>query len=423
MLNHSITYKKKKNNNLTVQHKNEIDTLRKKFKEINVMNINLDDEKSSRICANQEIKYYKQKKCNVDKYKTLENENKKLINENLKIKEINCKISQQCSELMQTNILLENNLKKGNLTFNQQRSVFNHLENSISKLKDKISDYVETKEENTKLIKEIKLLFTQNETFKTELQVYEQRSQQMQKEKTEFKCVIEKLKKTVSLQHNKIINFDESNSILNSKNVMLVDNINNLQTNFTNCLKLLDEIFSNYVTKQNNKVESYELMSNLEVFLNDTFKIFESTVMELIKLSHKVSERNLKENIINKKENIINFLKVNIENYLLTIIKNEILNLDFLNIKTIKKDLSIKKSQNDLNSNEFKKNFDIENIILKVDRLKKEINNKNYILKKFKTKISKYGLKIAEKDAIYIGLTSKIQQFKNKIGMSLKNFI
>lgn len=381
------------------------------------MNLNLDDEKSSRICADQEIKYFKQKKYNVDKYKALENENKKLINENLKIKEINSKISQQCSELMGKNISLENNLKKRNLIFNQQRSIFNHLENSISKLKVKISNYCETKEKNTELVKEIKLLFKQNESFKNELQVYEQSSQQMQKEEIEFKCVIEKLKKTVSLQNNKIINFNENNSILNSKNIMLVDNINNLQTNFTNCLKLLDEIFSNYVTKQNNKVESYELMSNLEIFLNDTFKIFEPTVMELIKLSHKVSEINLKKNIINKKENIINLLKVNIKNYLLTIIKNEILNLDFLNVKTIKKDLTVKKSQNYLNSNELKKNFDIENVILKVDCLKKEINNKNCILKKIKTKISKYGLKIAEKDAIYIGLTSKVQQFKNKIGM------
>lgn len=381
------------------------------------MNINLNDEKSSRICADEEIKYFKQKKCNVDKYKSLENENKKIINENLKIKEINCKISEQCSELMQKNILLENNLKKRNLIFNQQRSVFDHLENSINKLKEKISDYHETKEENTKLIKQIKLLFEQNETFKNELQVYEQRSQQMQKEKIEFKCVIEKLKKNVILQNNKIINFNENNSILTSKNVMLVDNINNLQTNFMNCLQLLDEIFSNYVTKQNNKVEIYELMSNLEIFLNDTFKIFEPTVLELIKLSHKISEINLKENIINKKENIINLLKVNIENYLLTIIKNEILNLDFLNIKPIKKGVNIKKSQTDLNSNELKKNFDIEKVLLKVDCLKKEINNKNCILKKFKTIISKYGLKIAEKDAIYIGLMSKVQQCKNKIGM------
>lgn len=467
-----INHQKEKINMLTIQQKDEIDALQKKLQSnkcaLDAMKKTLDNEKAFRICADQEKKNLKEQiKCNAIKYKSLENENEKLISEKLKIEEAKNKISEQCNELIQKNISLENHCEKKELAFDKQTHLINQLENDISELKEKINSYVEIEEENNKLANQIKWFSKQMETYENEREVYVQRLQKMQREENELKCTINDLKKQIDVKNNNIDYLTEENSGISSKNSILSANIYNLQLNFTNCLQFLDEIFDNYVkcqVKQYGKIENNESLLKLEPILNEAFELFEKTLIEckLLKSSYKESEITLK-NEINKKENIIISLKDNINNYKQLIFENAntsrletekstenlnltkihndtVMNSQLISYEEIEKNLLLinnikfevlpkqkllvsecrefmfKKIKEIENLNISKNNY-VENIHLKIENLNKEIVNKNITIKELKTEVSKLGEKITEKDALCNEMETELQHLRDNFGI------
>lgn len=468
-----INQQKEKINILSVQQQDEVDALQKKLQSnkcaLDAMKKTLDNEKAFRICADQEIKNLKEQiKCNANKYKDLENENEKLVKDKLKLEETKSKINQQCSELIQKNISLENHCEKKELAFDEQIDTINQLENNISELNEKINNCVETEKENDKLIKQIKLFSKQMENYENEREVYVQRLQKIQKEENELKCIIKDFKKEIDLKNDEINILNENNIDLNSKNSMLVLNMNNLKTNFNSCLQLLDEIIDNYVKNQekpNNQCEIYNLPSKLEPLLNETFELFEQTLIEYkkFKLFHKESEMTLKDDI-NQKEKIIKSLKDKVEKYKHNIIKNKISNSENLEINNTVEKLIHKKSQleplkidelernlmyinqikieiipkqkllvsecqkfmlekiEEINSLCISKNNYVENILLKLDFLEKEIDNKNISIKELKSDISKLEEKIMEKEALCNEMETELQHFRDNFGIYFSEF-
>uniref|UniRef100_A0A2S2NFH3 GRIP and coiled-coil domain-containing protein 2 n=1 Tax=Schizaphis graminum TaxID=13262 RepID=A0A2S2NFH3_SCHGA len=425
----------------------------------------LDNEKAFRICADQEKTNLKEQiKSITIKYNSLENENKKLNSDKLKLEEVQTKIRQQCNELIQKNISLENHCEKREQAFDSQTNVINKLENNITALNEKLNNYVDIEEENNKLLKQIQLFSKQMETYENEREVYVQRLQNMQKEENVFKCNIKDLKREIDVKNDEINNLIENSSILNSKNSLLSSNMNNLHTNFTNCLKLLDEIFDNYVknhVKQSKNVENNESSLKIEPFMNETFELFERTLAEykLFKLSSKNSEIILKDEI-NKKEKIIQSLKEKIDNYKQEISKNEITNLNGSETKnsientihqqnlintidnsqlimnaeleknlkyiyTIKNEIlpkqklivsecrefMFKKIKEIENLNISKNNF-IENVNLQIVHLKKELACKNNNIKELKTEVLHLKELITAKDALCNEMDMELQHLK-----------
>jgi len=467
-----INHQKEKINMLNIQQKDEIDALQKNLQSnkcaLDTMKKTLDNEKAFRICADEEKKNLKEQiKCNAIKYKSLENENEKLISEKLKIEEAKNKISEQCNELIQKNISLENHCEKKELAFDKQTNLINQLENNISELEEKINNYVEIEEENNKLANQIKLFSKQMETYENEREVYVQRLQKMQREENELKCTINDLKKQIDVKNNNIDYLTEKNSGISSTNSILSANIHHLQLNFTNCLQFLDDIFDNYVKcqiKQFGKIENNESLLNLESILNEAFELFEKTLIEckLLKSSYKESEITFK-NEINKKENIINSLKDNINNYKQLIFENA--NTSRLETEKSTKNLNLTKMRNDtvvssqlisyeeieknllfINNIKFEvlpkqkllvsecrefmlkkikeienlnisKNNYVEKIHLKIENLSKEIVNKNITIKELKTEVSKLGEKITEKDALCNEMETELQYLRDNFGI------
>lgn len=458
---------------LIAQQKDEVDALQKTLQSnksaLDAMKKTMDNEKAFRICADEEIKNLKEQlKCNTIKFKSFETENEKLVIEKLKIEETKNKISLQCNELIQKNISLENHCEKKDLAFDEQANVINQLENNITELKDKINSYIDTEEENNKFVKQIKSYSKQMETYENEREVYVQRLQKMQKEENEFKCIIKDLKNEIAVKNNEIKILKENNSDLSSKNANFAANINNLQTNFTDCLKLLDEIFDNYVKNQvkyNNIDESNKLSFKCEPFLNEAFELFEKTLSEFktLKLSYKESETTLKDEL-NKKENIIKSLKDRINNYKQEIIKNETTIPDLSEKKNLTQVLNTSQTQNDTVMNDKKilsdeidnnlkyireikievlpgqklliskcrefmlekikefenlnisKNNYIDNVCLQVDHLKKEIDSKNITISGLKAEVLKLEEKITEKDALCNEMEVELQHSRDNIG-------
>lgn len=426
----------------------------------------LDNEKAFRICADEEKKNLKEQiKFIGIKYKSLENENEKLISEKLKIEETKNKISQQCNELIEKNISLENHCEKKELAFDEQTNLINQLENNITEFKEKINSYIKTEDENNELIKQIKQFSKQMETYENEREVYVQRLQKMQREENELNCIIKDLKKDIDINNNKINNLKEKNSAISSENVMLSVNINNLQTNFTNCIKLLDEIFENYLknqVKENKKVENNELLK-FEPFLNETFDLFDQTLSEYksLKSSYKESETTLKDEI-NKKDNIIKSLKHNI-NYKQDIIKSKTEN-SLSKTNHLAEVLNCIESENDTNmskrlflNDEFEKNLTyineikfellpkqkllvseykefvlekikeienlnisknkyVENVQVQIKNLNNGIISKNITIKELKMEILKLGKRITEKDSFYNEMEVELQCFRGNFG-------
>ncbi|CAH1738003.1 unnamed protein product [Aphis gossypii] len=457
---------------LTAQQKDEVEALQKTLQSnklaLDAMKKTLDNEKAFRICADQEKTNLKEQiKCNTIKYKSLENEIKKLNSDKLKLEEDQRKIRQQCNELIQKNISLENHCEKREQAFDSQTDIINKLENNITALNEKLNNYEDTIEENNKLLKQIQLFSKQMETYENEREVYVQRLQNMQKEENVIKCNINNLKQEIDIKNNEINNLIENNSILNSKNVLLSSNINNLHTNFTNCLKLLDEMFDNYVKNheiQSKKVENNESLLKIEPFMNETFGLLEHTLVEykLLKLSSKNSEITLKDEI-NKKEEIIQSLKKKIDNYKQEISKNKITNLNCLetnnpsensenlihkqdiidtidnsqliinaelekNLKyfyTIKnellpkqkllvsecKEFVLKKIKEIDNLNISKKNF-IENVHLQIVDLKKELACKNKSIQELNTEVLHLKELVTAKDTLCNEMDMELQQLK-----------
>lgn len=459
---------------LKTQQKDEVDALQKTLQSnksaLDAMKKTMDNEKAFRICADEEIKNLKEQiKCNTITLKSLETENGKLISEKLKIEEAKNKISLQCNELIQKNISLENHCEKKDLAFDEQANIINQLENNITELQDKIKIYIDTEEENNKLMKQIKLFSKQMETYENEREVYVQRLQKMHKEENELKCIIKDLKTEIEVKSNTITNLSESTSDLNFKNSKLIACIHNLQRNFTDCLKLLDEIFDNYVknqVKHNNIDESNKLSFKLEPFLNEAFELFEKTLIEYktLKLSYKESETNLRDEL-NKKENIIKSLKDRINNYKQEIVKNETTIPNHLVENNLTEELNIRQTQNDtimnnsiILSDEIDKNLKyihkiksellprqkmliskckefmiekiseienlnnsknkfIDNVCMQVDHLKKEIDNKNLTISGIKAEVLKLQEKITEKDALCNDMEVELQRSRDNIGI------
>ncbi|XP_025202038.1 GRIP and coiled-coil domain-containing protein 2 [Melanaphis sacchari] len=461
-----INNQKEKIHILITQQKDEVEALQKTLQSnkyaLDAMKKTLDNEKAFRICADQEKTNLKEQiKCNTIKYKSLENENKKLNNDKLKLEEVQSKIRQQCNELIQKNISLENHCEKREQAFDNQTNIINKLENNITALNEKLNNYVDIEEENNKLLNQIQLFSKQMETYENEREVYVQRLQNMQKEENVFKCCIKDLKREIDIKNNEINNLIENNSILNSKNSLLSSNIHNLYTNFTNCLKLLDEIFDNYVknhVKQSKKVENNESLLKIEPFINETFELFECTLAEykLFKLSSKNSEITLKDEI-NKKEKIIQSLKEKLDNYKQEISKNEVTCSDTNNstensihklnlmdtidnsqliinaeieknlkyIYTIKnevlpkqkllvsecREFMLKKLKEIENLNISKKNF-IKNVDLQIANLKKELTCKNENIKELKTEVLHLRELVTAKDALCNEMDIELQHLK-----------
>lgn len=424
----------------------------------------LDNEKAFRICADQEIKNLKEQlKCSSNKYKALENENEKLISDKLKMEEAKNKISQQCNELIQKNISLENHCEKKECAFDEQTNLMNLLENNITELKEKINKYNETEEENIKLVKQMKSFSKQMENYENEREVYVQRLQEMQREENELKNSIKDLKKKVEFKRNEIINLNEINSNLSSKNCKLISNINSLKNNFANCLKLLDDIFDNYVKNnktQTSQVQNDESAVKLKPFLNDAFQLLEQSLTEfkLIKSFYKDSEINLKDEI-NKKENTITLLRDKIENYeqdatnnlnhsvnfsqnayhensqnklviadhsnliseleknlsFINQIKVEVLPKQKLLFSECKKFMSEKLIE--ISSiNNLRHNY-VKNVFLKIDHLLNEIDNKNTTINELKNEVSKLGERVTEKDALCNEMEIELHHYRENFGI------
>lgn len=458
---------------LNIQQKDEIDALQKKLQSnkgaLDALKKTLDNEKAFRICADEEIKNLKEQiKCSTIKYKSLENENEKLTNEKLKIEEAKNKVSQQCNELIQKNISLENFCEKKELAFDEQVNSITQLESNITELKEKISDYVELEGENNKLLKQVKSFSKQMEAYENEREVYVQRLQKLQKDENEFKCILKDLKKEVDVQNSKINDLNENNSDLLSKNSTLSTNINNLQFNFINSLKLLDEIFDNYVkiqVKQKETIVNNEMSFKLESFLNETFELFEQTLTEykLLKTCYKESELTLKDEI-NRKENIIQTLNDKIVNDKQEIIENEIAHLNLSETKSFTDNLNYISTQDHTNMNnkfnlsdelennltyinqikfeilpkqkllvseckEFmlekikeieiiniSKNDFILNIQITIENFKKEIVDKDIIINELKTEVLTLEEKIAGKDALFNEMENELQHLRDNFG-------
>ncbi|VVC24338.1 Hypothetical protein CINCED_3A012898 [Cinara cedri] len=461
-----INQQKEKINMLNIQQNDEIDALQKKLLSnkcaLDALKKTLDNEKAFRICADEEIKNLREQiKCNTIKYKSLENENEKLKTEKLKAEEAKSKISQQCNELIQKNISLENHCEKKELAFDEQANLITQLENSITEMKEKINNYVEMEGENNKLLKQVKLFSKQMEDYENEREVYVQRLQKMQKEENEFKCIIKDLKKEIEVQNSKINYLNENNSDLSSKNLLLSDNISSLQFNFTNALKLLDDIFEKYVKVQANQNESIvdnKISFKLKPLLNEAFELFEQTLTEyrLLKSCYKESEITLRDEV-NKKEIIIQTLKEKIENYKQKIIKNEITssnlsetkmftedanciqtqdcpiinnkcNLsdeqvkDFINLVEILpkqkllvsqyEDIMFEKINEIENLNISESNF-IKNAKLIIENLNKKIFDKDIVINELKTEVLTLKEKITEKDLLYNEMENELQHFRD----------
>lgn len=465
-----INNQKDKINILNAQQKDEVEALQKTLQSnkhaLDSMKKTLDNEKAFRICADQEITNLKEQiKSNTVKYKSLENENKKLISDSLKLEESQSKISQQCNDLIQKNISLENHCEKREQAFDCQTNLINKLENNITELNEKINNHMETEEKNSKLLKQIKLFSKQMETYENEREVYVQRLQKMHKEENVFNCIIKDLKQEVKVKNNEINNLTENNTILNSKNSLLSSNVNNLQTNFTNCLKLLDEMFENYVknqVKQNNKVEYNETSLKMEPFINESFELLEQTLAEykLLKLSSENSEISLKDEI-NKKEKIIQSLKDKIDNYKQEIFKHEITDLNYSETKNFTANSNLKQTQNDTSQPiinlELEKNLTLintikneilpkqkliisecgefmiakikeieylnisknsftENVQIQIMHFEKEIAHKNINIKELKSEILKLRELVTEKDALCNEMDMELQHLKENLG-------
>lgn len=457
-----INHQKEKINLLNIQQKDEVDALHKKLQSnkcaLDAMKKTLDNEKAFRICADEEIKNLKEQiKCNTIKYKSLENENEKLINEKLKIEEAKTKINQQCNELIQKNIALENHCEKKDLEFDKQVCLINELENIVIELKEKINNYAETEEENNKLAKQLTLCSKQMEAYENEREVYVQRLQKIQKEDNELQYIIKDLKKEMDVKNSKINYLNEYISDLNSNNSILSTNINILQINCTNCLKLLDEIVDNYIKNQIklNKGVNNEESSMFRSLLNETFELFERSLTEykLLKSYYKDSEFTLKSDI-NNKDNIIKSLQNKLKEYKQEVIKNGSSNIHISDTKNVSKDLHFKQISND----EFEKQLTYINII-KVDllpkqklliseckefllnkvkeietlisskneyiknvhiineNLKKKNDEKNTIIIELKTQILKFEKIITEQDASFKDMEIEIQYLKDNCGM------
>lgn len=456
---------------LTTQQKDEVDALQKKLLSnkcaLDAMKKILDNEKAFRICADEEIKNLKEQiKNNANKYKSLENENEKLISEKLKIEEAKNKISQQCNELIEKNISLENHCEKKEKAFDEQTKLISQMDDNICELNDKMNNYVELLEENKKLANQVKTFSKQMETYENEREVYVQRLQKMQKEENEFNCIVKNLKKEIDVKNNQINNINENNSNLSANNSKLTANIKNLQTNFTSCLKLLDDIFNKYVenqVKQNKTSENDDFSLKLEPFLNEAFEMFEQTLIEyrLLKLSHTESETALKDEI-NQKENMIVVLKNKINFYKQEVIKNE--NINSIKTTDSTENMHVVKNQNgadidnqsSLNGeidrnlryintikteflhkqkllvsecsefimekiNEIEnlnncKNTYIKNISKKIDNLKKEISDKNSIIKDLNNDKLKLEENIKEKNALYNEMQIELQNVRDNFG-------
>jgi chromosome segregation ATPase len=469
----TINNLKEKINMLNSQQKDEVDALQKTLQSnksaLDAMKKTMDNEKAFRICADEEIKNLKEQiKCNNIKFKSLETEIEKLFHEKLKIEETKNKISSQCNELIQKNISLENHCEKKDLAFDEQANIINKLENNITELKEKIKNYNEIEEENNKFVKQIKLFSKQMETYENEREVYVQRLQNMQKEENVLKSIIKELKVEIEVKNNEIKTLSEINSDLSSKTSKLATNLNNLQINFTDCLKLLDEIFENYVKNQikhNNIDENNKLSFKFEPYLNEAFELFEKTLTEYktLKFTYKESEIILKDEL-NKKENIIESLKNKISNYKQEIIKNGTTIPNSLETKNQNTGLNIKQTQNDTDLNnkiilvdEINKNLQyihnikievlpkqkllvsnfrefmlekikevenlnisknnyIDNVHLQVDNLKKKIDSKNITISKFEAEVLKLEEKITEKDALCNEMEVELQHLRDNIG-------
>lgn len=468
-----INHQKEKINLLNIQQKDEVDALQKKLQSnkcaLDAMKKTLDNEKAFRICADEEIKKLKEQiKCNSIKFKSLENENEKLINEKLKIEEAKSKINQQCNELIQKNISLENHCEKKDLAFDEQTNLITQFENTVIELNEKINNYNEMEEENNKLLKQIGSYSKQMENYENEREVYVQRLQKIQKEYNEHSFIIKDLKKDVELKKNKINSLNENISILNTNNEILSTNQNILQTNFTNCLKLLDEIVDNYVKNQvklNKNIDNDKCSLKLNPLINEAFELFEQSLIEckLLISSYKESELTLKNDIISK-ENTIKSLIDKLENYKKEITKNEISNLDNSDTKKCTKILDFKQIPSDtvmvnkLILNTFETNLTeintikidllpkqrllisecqefisnkikeietlnssksdyIKNLHIKINNFKKENVNQYTTIMELKTQILNFEKIIIDKDALVNEMEIELQHLRNHFGI------
>lgn len=448
---------------LNTQQKDEIDALQKKLQTnksaLDAMKKILDNEKAFRICADQEIKNLKEQiKCSANKYKSLENENEKLTNEKLKIEDAKKKINLQCNELIEKNISLENHCEKKEAAFDEQTKLVSQLEDNITELNEKINNFTGIEEENNKLLKQIKSFSKQMESYENEREVYVQRLQKMQKEENNFTRVIKDLKKEIDAKNNKINDLNESNSDLSSTISRLNSGVVNVQINFTNCLKLLDDFFENYVNNQINKKtckDNDDLSIKLKPFLNEAFEVVEQTLTEyqVLKSFCKESETIFKDEV-KQKEKMITLLNDKIDCYKQEIIKyentktpnateglshchasyqltlNDELERNLVCVNEIKTELLHKQRLllSDLgefivgkvkeieNLNVLKNNY-INNITIKTENLKKEIVDKNEIIKELKQEVLKLEERITVKDALCNEMEIELQNFKDNLGL------
>lgn len=307
-------------------------------------------------------------------------------------------------------------------------------------MKEKINNYVKMEEANNKLLKQIKSFSKQMESDENEREVYVQRLRIMQNEENKFKYIIKDLTKEVDLKSSKINHLNENNFELSSKNAILSDNINNLQFNFTNSLKLLNEMFDKYV-------KIHEFSFKLEPVLNEAFEVFEYSLAEykLLRSCYKEFEITLKYEV-NKKENIIQTLNDKIENYKQEIKKNETPSSNLLETNVFT-DKNIKDFINLVNSIKVKtlpqqklllsqcKEFmlekinEIENVLniskcsftmnieAMTESFKKDINEKHTTIIGLEKEVLSLKEKYKEKDALCNEMENELQHLRDNFGV------
>lgn len=247
-------------------------------------------------------------------------------------------------------------------------------------------------------MKQIKLIFNQIKTIKNELEINLQKLQQMQTENIEFKYAIRDLKKEDGVKNDKINNLSKNCYDLCSENVNLI----------------ASKKQSSQVKKNN------DLSSRLDVIFNEIFELFFQNLKKnrLLKSSYQKPELILHE-IIYKNGVLMESLKQKLEKYVCETIENKLYSKNLSETYIVLENSTIESFQNDfatncqidLNNIEIEKDFDIENVVLKVDSLKNEIDKKNITLEELKNEVLKLKGNVTEKNNLIIELKHSKHNF------------
>ncbi|XP_050539311.1 GRIP and coiled-coil domain-containing protein 2-like [Daktulosphaira vitifoliae] len=302
---------KKLNNQHIVEKSDEVDALKKKLHSyktaLEAMKKNLDNEKAFKICAEEKIKQLEEQiNSKAEKEISLENRNSKLAKENEYLEVTLKKLRHQCNELLEKNIMLENHCEKKEKAFDKQTKYVDELKEKVAEIEYNKSETELLKLENEKISMELLSVTRQLESYENKCTMYVQSLQKTQCSENELKSTVNKLQQENSINYDRIIKISNDYSELSTMNSNLTTQINSLLTNFSSCLKFLDEIFERYVIKDK---DDNKLASVIGPLINEIFDILNESLLELksCKQSH-LETINTYKNVIMSKEKQISLL-------------------------------------------------------------------------------------------------------------------